>query len=680
MKNGIAILEEFLQEKYVENFDSIEKDNNSKIANLVSACPNYFYVPRLENLGMLDYIEYEGKAFYLIRKSGLPQEIQESLVGGDAGEGKYTDYLSLNDVYGVTSNLKVYYCSGGLDSIQNLGKDDVDNAIERDVFTDLENSGLGKLLSPYDSNENGKIQSSEVSSIGSLEITENVDLSDIYNLYSLNQIIIRDVKDINLSGIENCMNLNFIWLYNSTAVSYEPIGKLENKLERLYFSHSDDSQFQNVCTDLGKYDMPNLTYLAFFGTDGSYYTGPSYNMSVDSRTRFASRYDNLNDIVYFDKLTDMTKKSVKYMWLPGNKFTNCDGLKNFTNLIYLSVYGNNLNNISGLSNMKKLEYLQLADNVFNDVDGRLDSENYNDGLYSISNLESLTWLDISVNSGIRYISYLSNLKKLRYLYMDGCPNFLLSDVTNLKNFILGMTDKTYDSIYSKRLLDKATKVLNYSGETINITDLKNIGDCTELTSLNLTNVRVVKNEEDILEDNDTIESLMIETFENLKKLQELSIKNLQFDLKDGKGLTKISSLNFLKLEDKTKNEKYLSKTLKGIDLRDTNVVAKGNIIENPYSLENTNILNSLEMLRVIAINTDGFDFSKLGDMLNRFEDIDARCSLLGIGSRGLLCWDMTSLSTLNTCYNLERLVSVSYLGDINNISLDLSNLRFFYIV
>ena len=86
-KNGIAALEEFLQEKYVEKFEDFEEDDN-RIANFVNAYPEYFYVPKNEGFGVLDYIEYEGKAFYLIEKKNLPEEIREQLVGGDAGERK----------------------------------------------------------------------------------------------------------------------------------------------------------------------------------------------------------------------------------------------------------------------------------------------------------------------------------------------------------------------------------------------------------------------------------------------------------------------------------------------------------------------------------------------------------------------------------------------------------------
>ena len=261
----MAALEEFLQEKYVEKYEDFKEDSN-RIASFVQAYPEYFYIPREHDFGMLDYIEYNGKALYLIEKSGLPKEIREQLVGGEAGQGEYTDYIGLNDVYGVNSKLKVYYCSNGIDTITNLGKDDIDEAVERDVFSSAStgSGGLGGLLSVYDSNKDGKIQSSEVNSITELEITKPVDLEEIYNLYSLEKLVVHDVKNVDLSGIENCMKLKEIWFHNGSASDYNPVGKLGKKLNKLYFWGAITSDFEKIFGELKGYDLEELNYLGFW--------------------------------------------------------------------------------------------------------------------------------------------------------------------------------------------------------------------------------------------------------------------------------------------------------------------------------------------------------------------------------------------------------------------------------
>lgn len=62
MKSGIAVLEEFLHEKYVENYNINE--SSKKLFYLIKMYPQYFYIPRLEGYGGLDYIETEGKSLY----------------------------------------------------------------------------------------------------------------------------------------------------------------------------------------------------------------------------------------------------------------------------------------------------------------------------------------------------------------------------------------------------------------------------------------------------------------------------------------------------------------------------------------------------------------------------------------------------------------------------------------
>ena len=250
--------------------------------------------------------------------------------------GKYTDYVSLNDVYGVNSRLKVYYCSGGLDSIQNLGKDDIDEAKERDVFTDLEN-GLGKLLSPYDANKDEKIQSTEISSITRLEVTEAMDLKDIYNLYSLERLIINGVQDVDLTGIENCLKLNNILFFKGSAKSYEPIGKLGGKLNKLFFYIIKDGEFQKLCSNLSNFELTGLNYLGFFNSDSwqiSVDRGPWMDLNATDRSETATRMTELTDISMLNNFNSSTKLAVKYLWIVGSKIENLNGLDEFENLIY----------------------------------------------------------------------------------------------------------------------------------------------------------------------------------------------------------------------------------------------------------------------------------------------------------------------------------------------------------
>ena len=98
--SGIAVLEEWVQQKYVDFYDDVDK-YNSKPELLNAKIKNF-----LLKDGTKIYVTYNGKMYYLINKSSLPKEIQEQLVGGDTTE--YSQYIRLQDVYGVTSDLKIY--------------------------------------------------------------------------------------------------------------------------------------------------------------------------------------------------------------------------------------------------------------------------------------------------------------------------------------------------------------------------------------------------------------------------------------------------------------------------------------------------------------------------------------------------------------------------------------------
>lgn len=253
--------------------------------------------------------------------------------------------------------------------------------------------------------------------------------------------------------------------------------------------------------------------------------------------------------------------------------------------------------------------------------------------------------------------------------MDGCPNLSSEEVANMKTFINGMTNKSYDSKYEKKLIDTSIQTkLSYYNETIDITDFKIIGQCTKLTQLNLRNTKVEKTASEVLDTNeDTVEKLMNNVFSNLTNLQYLTINN--FTIKIGDTAKKVSDLEFL------------PSSIIFVDLQNTDVVAMGDTsastnttrldsTTNLLSIKNTNKLNGLTKLSAIGINTSTFDFSKLQTMLERFKSFGA-CQMEDstfIGStssfRGLMCTNWTSLKTLEKCNQITWIITTSRIGGI----------------
>ena len=126
---SIAVLEEFMQQQYVEKYDIISQYEN-KLDGFISdgQLRKYFQKPSInDSYYFIDSNNY--KEYYLIEKSALPEEIRNQLKGGDTSISGTGIYAKFDDVYGITSDLKVYYCSNGSDT--RIGA--TDNAVESDL-------------------------------------------------------------------------------------------------------------------------------------------------------------------------------------------------------------------------------------------------------------------------------------------------------------------------------------------------------------------------------------------------------------------------------------------------------------------------------------------------------------------------------------------------------------------
>ncbi len=184
-------------------------------------------------------------SLYLIKKSGLPTEIREVLVGGEAGSKEYIDYASLNDVYGVTSELKVYYCENGVSSLLGINETELDMEDEnKPVFGNATSSqkDLYNYLDKYDIDNDGNLSLKEVKGITKIEITkeDNVkDFSDFYNLINLKSITFDGTNLESLSGLGQVAGLNTLIFKNTTVENYDELAKCGN-LEVLKFIINDN--------------------------------------------------------------------------------------------------------------------------------------------------------------------------------------------------------------------------------------------------------------------------------------------------------------------------------------------------------------------------------------------------------------------------------------------------------
>lgn len=436
----MAALEEFLQQKYVELYEGID-ENANKVEELmnIDKYSEFFYIPSKEGVGGLRYlVDSEGHALYLIKKSGLPQEIKEQLVGGEAGEGTYGDYVSLNDVYGVTKNLKVYYCAGGLDTIHGLAKEELDNDNpDRKVFES--SSNLYGDLGDYDIDGDETITAEELKSVREFSITKNskiTDLKELYNLTSLEKLTIQDKELDSLEGIQNCVKIYYICFENCTIKNYSSLGGLGSSLMYCYLYNVNDDELNLLCDGIKNSDFSKLQYFGVYGNKDVFSQGIEYNNDCGP----GKSEKTITTLKPLEKLSKITKESVKYLLLNNNNIadseevTNLQYIKDFKNVYLLDIERNKFQTLDGLENMENLTYLFATTN---ELGKNRDSDEPNeeiDCLASLKNLKKLYLFRANDCRDLRNVDYLKNSNNLRFLYLSGCNK--LMNVNNISQIII----------------------------------------------------------------------------------------------------------------------------------------------------------------------------------------------------------------------------------------------------
>ncbi len=282
VKNGMAMLEEWLQEEYVENYDSVTDSDNGNEIEFLNRVFNY---ELLLKDGSRDYIISDGKIYYLLDKSCsyIPKDIKESLIGGDTTE--YSDYTRLIDVYGITRDLKVYYCNNGLEGVYgNLENYDIDpNAPATGVNgnTGLKDAISGVLKEKYDVTVDGEtgVTLGNVAILKDLEIDGEkyqgiTDITGLGDLKNLKTLTLTNLSLESLKGLDGMPNLYYLYLKNTTTKDYKTLSSCLN-LQYLYLYLpstilEDEANKQVELLGEGLKDAEKLNKLNYFGISRRY--------------------------------------------------------------------------------------------------------------------------------------------------------------------------------------------------------------------------------------------------------------------------------------------------------------------------------------------------------------------------------------------------------------------------
>ena len=402
--------------------------------------------------------------YYLVNKAGLPKEIKDSLVRGDTVE--YSKYIRLQDVYGVTEELKDYY-------IDNVSGTSYGNVDVKDVNPNLpliksnQNENVKNTLKETLENKYGvKVDEELGITAGNITVLKELeldgeslnDLKDIEFIAELNVLQSLTLKNFtleDLDGIEGCSFLNYIYLSNCVIKNYSKLSQVLG-LTNLYLYFSDaitESVANEQVTNLGDglKTAYNLNSLEYFGISGDFIFdggGYTYEFALGNQEKSVNYYNlsvfvpqqksNLTDISGLKNFPVNIKEKIKYMYLNNNNLKSIEPLAGFVNLYELRLMGNsNLESLTGLENHNELKYLVLQNSG---IARKSDSVSQNLGVQDISGLlgcKNLYYLSLLGNKNLKNLDGLTKCSSLYFLLCDNCD---LTDISSLA----GIENKRFD--------------------------------------------------------------------------------------------------------------------------------------------------------------------------------------------------------------------------------------------
>ena len=443
---SIAALEEYLQTEYVKYYDETE-NYTSKIELLSSKLGNLCLKDGTKN-----YITYDGKMYYLINKQALPDDVKNQLKGGDTTE--YLKYIRLQDVYGVTPDLKVYYCESGTDSaLGTLDSTELDpNTPLKKINQDAEmKSAITEALGgPSEVGENG-ITVGDAAKIKNLELDGSkhniTSISGLSELSSLKTVTLSNLNLNDLDGLQNCTLLYYVYFKNCKVKDYSKLATvLELQYLYLYLPPSMSEKDANAqVVNLGNglanaTELNKLEYFGIFGETDILKREEKYDYSWNNGlyAYSSNTKNNLTDISKLSMITSNIKSSIKTIYMNNNQINNLNALEKFSNIEELDIMNNNnLKNMKGLENHVKMKYIIAPNTGIESVEELSGCDNIEVAIFSDSKLrnikglksENLKLLDLK-NSKITNIDDLTNNSNLTYLQLEN--NIALVDISSIK--------------------------------------------------------------------------------------------------------------------------------------------------------------------------------------------------------------------------------------------------------
>lgn len=655
-----AELEEFLKEYYMGNFEVLPMDAENKAEALekYSGSKSWFWNPSENGYGSVGYvITNDGKACYFIDKESFEANSDSGikLQGGFAGEGTYLDYSQMNDVYGVTSDLKVYYCAGDRNKLLGANNEnlDEDNPIRTVFNSDNETDKKWyEVVKKYDVNEDGKISAQEAKGVKSIVLTATsgiTSLEYLYNFPNLEEITFESINYQNLNGIQDCYFLSSLFFKSSTVQDYSAIEKISNSLTKLYFYNLDNTELTRICNDLKNAELTKLQYLVFSG-NAFYITNSGWSFTSNHRTSGYVSGKSAKTITTLEPLSNLsakTKQAVKYLCVNNNNITDQDlsFIADFTNLYLLRCEYNSLKSLKGLKNMNNLTYLYAQYNKLGTDCTENGSSVDTDCLGSLKDKDRLYFCDFVGNTNLRYVDYLASDSSIRYLYMKDCSrtmnaNPIQSIIVACRlnyslpvKFLSGAVYSWLDYYY--------TNTAETGKEQFSVAKLQSdLTNNTNILALDLHNCN----------DSTVTDSVLNNILKTMPQIQYLRLDS-----------TNLTNIDFV-------GSSYCNNLIE-FDIRNTYVTELNALNSNSRNF------GALRFNSTNIKNADGTSKLKLKDIQNVISNVQADAYWLVNGWLGLNLLDTATIKLMEECTSVTRIYAPTYANYMwNQGSLDLTGL------
>ncbi|MBO5398460.1 MAG: leucine-rich repeat domain-containing protein [Clostridia bacterium] len=495
--NSCAYLEEYFNQLYATCAIDGNIDGETPLETIMkNGYQNYFFSTSegyclKKNYTNSETGETQTLVLYLVKKEELPEEIRNQIKGADNLESR--DYRKLTGVYGITSDLKAYYCQSGIDSMLGLTTSDL-NADSPDIVYADENSTLAQIIN----GGTAPITNQGLKSIKTLTIdtTEKlVLLQDFKKFPNITSVVFKNISIPNLIGIEGALeSLIDIRFINCSVQDYSALNSLSN-LKKLYLitptdKNADIARLGSTDKGIANAEFSKLQYFGIVG-HASY-------LETTTTSYATNRYD-ITDISSLANFSKTTKEAIKFLYLQNLQLTSIEALSDFINVYTIRLEENALTTLNGIQNMWNLHYL-IAPSIYSNTSksyslgkNEIDTISATDALSYIYKDDegkntNLIYVDLRSNQKLKQIEYLSSCIGIKTLYLDGITS--LVNIESISQIIAQCgTNYSISGNYGLSIISNTSKCLKLSG-TIKISDFEKLKNNTNLTHLSLYSLNI----------------------------------------------------------------------------------------------------------------------------------------------------------------------------------------------